>query len=53
MFSLGKQALDNAREVKIRQMEYDQYKKSWHYMYMHENKHGKKKMKEVWKKVGN
>jgi hypothetical protein len=50
LFTLGKQALDNAKEVKIRQMEYDQYKDAWQYMYEHENKQGKKKMEDVWKK---
>jgi hypothetical protein len=50
LFSLGKQALDNAREIKIRQMEYDQYKNAWQYMYDHESKTGKKKMENAWKK---
>jgi hypothetical protein len=51
LFSLGKQALDNAREIKIRQMEYDQYKNAWQYMYEHENNQGKKRMEDAWKKT--
>jgi hypothetical protein len=50
LFSLGKQALDNAREIKLRQLENNQYKNAWQYMYEHENKQGKKKMEDAWKK---
>jgi hypothetical protein len=50
LFSLGKQALDNTREIKLRQLGNDQYKNAWEYMYDHENKQGKKKMEDAWKK---
>jgi hypothetical protein len=50
LFSLGKQALDNAREIKLRQLENNQYKNAWQYMYDHGSKTGKKKMQEAWKK---
>ena len=50
LFVLGKQALDNAQEVKLRQLEYDQYKNAWQYMYEHETKQGKKKMQDAWQK---
>ena len=51
LFVLGKQALDNAQEVKLRQLEYDQYKNAWEYMYNHETKQGKKKMENAWRKA--
>ena len=50
LFVLGKQALENAQEVKLRQLEYDQYKNAWQYLYEHETKQGKKKMHDAWQK---
>ena len=50
LFALGKQAVENAKEVKLRQLEYDQYKNAWQYMYEHESKTGKKKMQDAWQK---
>jgi hypothetical protein len=38
LFSLGKQALENAKEVKLRQLEANQYENAWQYMYDHETK---------------
>ena len=49
-FFLGKQALDTVREIKLRQLENDQYKGAWEYMYERENKQGKKKMQDGWQK---
>lgn len=43
LFSLGKQALENSKEVKLIRLENDQYKNAWQYMYHRENKQGKKK----------
>lgn len=50
LFSLGKQALENSAEVKLRQLEDDQYKNAWEYMYDKESKQGKKRMDEAWKR---
>jgi hypothetical protein len=50
LFALGKQTLENTKEVKLRQLENNQYKNAWEYMYNKENKQGKKKMDGVWQK---
>jgi hypothetical protein len=50
LFVLGKQALENAEEVKLRQLESDQYRNAWQYLYDKENKQGKKKMDDAWQK---
>lgn len=50
LFSLGKQALENAKEVKLMQLENDQFKNAWQYMYKKESKQGKKKMDDAWEK---
>jgi hypothetical protein len=48
LFSLGRQALENSKEVQLRKLENDQYKNAWEYMYNKENKKGKKKMEQAW-----
>jgi hypothetical protein len=50
LFALGKQSLESAKEVKLMQLENDQYKHAWEYMYDHESKKGKKKMEDAWQK---
>jgi len=50
LFSLGKQALENAKEIRLRQMENSQYKNAWEYMYNQESKQGKKKMEDACQK---
>jgi len=50
LFSLGKQALENTKQVKLRQSENNWYKNAWEYMYNKESKQGKKKMEETWQK---
>ena len=50
LFALGKQALENAKEIKLRQLQNTQYKKAWEYMYNQESKQGKKKMEDAWQK---
>lgn len=50
LFSLGKQALENAKEVKLMQLENDQFKNAWEYMYKKESKQGKKKMDDAMRK---
>ena len=50
LFSLGKQALEDLKEVKLRQLENDQYQNAWEYMYNRESKQGKKKMEDIWRK---
>ena len=50
LFALGKQALENAKEVKIAQLENNEYQNAWEYMYQHESKKGKKKMEDAWQK---
>jgi hypothetical protein len=49
-FALGKQALENSKEVKLIQLKNDQYKNAWQYMYHKESKQGKKKMDDAWQK---
>ena len=53
LFALGKQALENAKEIKLRQLEANQYKSAWEYMYNHESKQGKKKMENALQKSVN
>ena len=48
LFALGKQALKNTTEIKLRQMENNQYKNAWKYMYNKENRQGKRKMDDAW-----
>jgi hypothetical protein len=48
LFVLGKQALENNKEVKLKQIENNLYKNAWNYMYDEENKQGKKKMEDAW-----
>lgn len=48
LFSLSSQALENSAEVKLRQLENDQYKNAWEYMYDKESKQGKRKMDDAW-----
>ena len=50
LFSLGKQSLENAKEIRLRQMENSQYKNAWEYMYNQESKQGKKKMEDACQK---
>ncbi|MGN6213655.1 hypothetical protein [Parafilimonas sp.] len=50
LFSLGKQALENAKEVKLMQLEHDQFKNAWEYIFKKEDKQGKKKMDDVMRK---
>lgn len=50
LFDLSKQALESTKKVKLRQLEYNQYKNAWEYMYDKENKQGKKKMEDAWRK---
>lgn len=52
LFSLSKQALENSKEVKLRQLENDQYKNAWKYMYDKESKKGQKKMDDAWNRIG-
>ena len=47
LFMLGKQALENNREFKLKHMENDQYKKAWMYLYDKERR-GKRR----WRKYG-
>ena len=49
LYSLGKQALKNSKEIKLKQLENNQYEKAWKYMYGKENKQGKKKMDDAWR----
>ena len=51
LFVLGKQALENYKEVQLRQLEANQYKNAWQYMYYQEGKQGKKKMDNLWQKA--
>ncbi|WP_018615939.1 hypothetical protein [Segetibacter koreensis] len=51
LFVLGKQALENYKEVQLRQLEANQYKNTWQYMYHQEGKQGKKKMDNAWQKA--
>jgi hypothetical protein len=50
LFSLSKQALDDAKEIKLRQLENSQYKNAWNYMYNKESKQGKRKMEDAWQR---
>jgi hypothetical protein len=50
LFSLGKQALNNTKEINLRQLENTQYKNAWNYMYNKESKQGKRKMEDAWQK---
>lgn len=50
LFSLSKQALENSKLIKLRQLENNQYKNTWKQLYNRENKQGKKKMDDAWEK---
>lgn len=50
LFTLGKQAFENAKEVKLRQLEAEHYKNAWEFLYRQETKQGKKKMETIWQK---
>lgn len=50
LFALGKQALENAKEVKLRELEADHYQNAWEYLYQQQTKQGKMKMETVWEK---
>jgi len=43
--------LENYKEVQLRQLEANQYKNAWQYMYYQEGKQGKKKMDNLWQKA--
>jgi len=49
LFSLGKIALENNREVRLRQLESKSYKNAWQSLYYQETRRGKEKMEEVWR----
>lgn len=48
IFSLGKIALENNREVQLKQIETKAYKYAWEYLYNQADKEGKKKMDTIW-----
>lgn len=48
LFSLAKTALENNKEVRLRQLESESYKSAWEYLYDQENKQGKQKMDKAW-----
>ena len=50
LFALGKQALENRREVQLQQLESNHYQHAWELMYRQETKKGKKKMEAIWHK---
>ncbi len=52
LFTLVKQVLENAKEVKLRQLEANHYKNAWEFLYQQETKQGKKKMEAIWQKSG-
>lgn len=52
-FVLGKQALENSKEVKLRQLENNQYKNAWEYMTTMKASRAKRKWKIPGRKVGN
>lgn len=47
LFALGKQALENIKEVKLRRLEIEPYQQALEYLYEQENKQGQKKMQEI------
>ena len=51
LFMLSKQALENNKELRLKQIENDKYKKAWMYLYEKESKKGKKKMEEIWENL--
>ena len=50
LFSLGKQALENAKEVKLRQLEITSTKMPGSICMSMKAKQGKKKMEDAWQK---
>lgn len=49
LFSLGKIALENNREVRLKQLESKSYKNAWQFLYHQETRRGKERMEEVWR----
>jgi hypothetical protein len=52
LFTLGKQALENIKQINLKRLENDQYKNAWGYMYNKESNPGKKKWMKPGKKAG-
>jgi hypothetical protein len=50
LFSLGKQYIDRSQSVREKELETNQYRKAWNYLYERESKTARRKMDSAWQK---